>query len=375
MLKVLADENIPALEDILGNEVELRRAKGRAIHAGDLVDIDALLVRSVTKVDQRLLNETAVRFVGSATIGTDHIDLSYLHRNGLSFASAPASNADSVADYVCAALAATVPDLSAVKGSGLRASVIGLGAVGSRVAKRLQALGYSVQAHDPFLSETKVSGVALVNLKEALKADLITLHVPLTAGGPHPTLHLLNQERLSTLSAQCLLINTARGPVIDNTALLNILDKRPGMHAVLDVWEFEPDIMPELVHSVSIATAHIAGYAWDGKRRGARMICEAMAQCFDFQIAKAKSDAIELRSLLGIGSINLALLKAYDIFEDDTALRLASGSREHLALEFDRLRKDYAVRREFSALSLTDAQALPAKAIQCLKLLGFGIEK
>ncbi len=368
-IKLLADENLAALEHYFGSNIELRTVPGRTLGAADIQDADALMIRSVTQINKELLSGSSVRFVGSATIGTDHVDLEYLQRAGIEFCNAPGSNADSVADYVCSAISALVPEPGQIADANLRAGVIGLGQVGNRVARRLIALGYGVRGFDPFLKEAACQLVASID--DLVDCDLISLHVPLNHDGPHPTYHMIDAQFLSQLSSRAILINAGRGGAIATHDLINCLRENPGIHAVLDVWEDEPNIDRELLGLASIATPHIAGYAIDGKIRGTEMIAAAFYQYFGEQAATENdSNSFCMLDCEGQASIRDIILRAYDIREDDWRLRSALNDGD-LGRAFDQLRKSYPTRREFSVTTLLTDSSLPTENRRLLGDLGF----
>jgi len=369
-VQLVADENIAALEQSFASLASIRRVDGRSLDKTDLQGADALLVRSVTPVDEALLANSSVQFVGSATIGTDHVDLDYLAQRNIRFCHAPGSNADSVADYLCSALAAIVPKLEAIAGHGLRAGIVGLGQVGSRFAARLQTLGYEVSAHDPFLQSAEFP---LKPLEEVLHSDLVSINVPLTDDGQHPTRRLLSADRLKALPARVILMNTSRGAVIDGMALKNWMIDQPGAHAVLDVWENEPDIDPELASLVSIATPHIAGYALDGKLRGTAMLAAEFAAYFTQPLVSAMDHPESLvLQLSGAESLNDILLRAYDVRLDDHALRKVL-SKVDSRKWFDQLRRDYPMRREYAHHNLQFAARPSNELLTILTELGFTV--
>lgn len=359
-MKILVDENIPAAQACFGQLGEVVRMPGRHLAAADVRDADALIVRSITRVTPALLSGSKVRFVGTATIGVDHIDLDYLRSSGIAFASAPGCNAQSVAEYVMTALL----ELEASRGLNLRAKsvgIFGLGNVGSRLKTLCEAFGLQVLACDPPLQAQGVGG--LVSADEVWQADIVSFHVPLLKGGFHPTYHLANEQRLRTLKPDAVLINTARGDVVDNCALSRVLQDRPDLSVVLDVWENEPLIDVDLACQVNIATPHIAGYSHDGKVRGTWMIYRALCEFLQLPVTVSEAELIpaSLQRVLDLQAMpNPAALTArdlvrqtYPILEDDQALRasLLQGP-EQRALAFDGLRKHYPVRREFASVLL-----------------------
>ncbi len=355
-MKIIADENIPCVERAFASLGEVSLLPGRGMQAAQVRDADILLVRSVTRVDSSLLEGSSVRFVGSATIGFDHVDRDYLQQRHIGFATAPGSNATSAAEYVVSALLV----LSERQGfvlAGKTAGIIGCGNVGSRVRQRLAALGISCLVNDPPL-QAGGDHDDFVSLDEVLQADIVTVHVPLTEGGPYPTRHLVDDAFLKRLKTGALFINISRGAVADNHALDRLLAIRTDLSVVLDVWENEPAISASLLQKVDLGTPHIAGYSYDGKLRGTEMIYRAACDYFAVPVQWQAADevgraaSIDLRAqdagdLLEVA--RLAVLACYDVRRDDQRLReTLSLPVAQRAAAFDRLRKDYPVRREFS---------------------------
>ncbi|MBT6455269.1 MAG: 4-phosphoerythronate dehydrogenase, partial [Gammaproteobacteria bacterium] len=280
-MKIIADENIPYAKEAFADLGEVSTLPGRQMQNSDLQNCDCLLVRSVTRVNKTLLKNTPVKFVASATIGTDHIDLEYLQQQNIGFSNAPGCNAESASEYMINALF----ELSQKKGFNpfeLTAGIVGHGNVGSRVKKKLDALGINTLVNDPPLQDSGDDSINYVSLQTILhECDFITCHVPLTRDGDHPTFHLLNETRLNELAEDTILFNAARGPVIDNEALSALLTKRRDLTIFLDTWEGEPVINQTLLKLVDFATPHIAGYSVEGKLRGTQMILEAAGRYFE----------------------------------------------------------------------------------------------
>ncbi len=239
-MKLVADENIPLVNEFFGHLGEIKRLPGRTLTAADVRDADALIVRSVTRVDRQLLEGSQVKFVGTCTIGVDHLDQAYLAERDIAWSSAPGCNANSVVEYVYAALAHL--DINWLHG---RFGIIGCGNVGGLLYRRLKAQGVDVCCYDPHLSPAQ--NPDLVSLDEVLACDLISMHTPLVNGGDHPSFHLLGAAQLAQLKPGAVLINAGRGAVIDNQALLSVLRARPDLRLVLDVWEPEPAISLDLL--------------------------------------------------------------------------------------------------------------------------------
>ncbi|WP_107852540.1 4-phosphoerythronate dehydrogenase [Oceanimonas marisflavi] len=353
-MKVLADENMPFVRELFEDWAEVETCPGRQLRPAQLRGVDVLLVRSITRVNETLLSEAdRLGFVGTATIGCDHIDTELLARRGIAFASAPGCNKIAVGDYVLAALLRVAND-GGWPLSNKTLAVIGAGNTGSEVASRAEGLGMRVLRCDPPLGEAGTPG--LVDIDQALTADIISFHVPITHQGPHATHHLLNRERIGRLGEQQVLINACRGDVWDNRALLARQQGDKPLTLVMDVWEHEPDVLAGLVPHVLIATPHIAGYSLEGKARGTFALYRALCAHAGRTQTRSLSDllpppAVPAVSLTGMPDqllLERLVRLIYDIELDDRRFRrgLASGEPGF----FDRLRKEYHERRELGSL-------------------------
>lgn len=356
MHKIVADENIPCVREAFSPLGEVRLLPGRAMSRAALADADLLLIRAVTKVDAKLLHDTAVRFVATATIGTDHVDTNYLAQQGIAFTSAAGSNANSVVEYVMAALLhhAVKHNLCLAK---LTLGIVGVGHIGSRVAKMAAGLGMNVLLNDPPLAR-ETHDPKFLPLDALMEADIITLHTPLTHIGEDATFHLFDGARLKQMKHGSVLINTCRGEVVDHAALKEVLQGGHLRSAVLDVWENEPEIDTALLQLVEIGTPHIAGYSLDGKLNGTNQIyhaaCQFLGVAPQWQMEKAlpviPEPMIRLEENFGTNEKKLDTLikRVYDIMADDHRLRVAlTVPAAERARYFDELRKKYPVRREF----------------------------
>jgi len=346
-MNIVADPNIPFVREAFGSLGSIRLIAGRQMNAAAVSDAEVLLVRSVTPVNAALLEGSKVKFVATATIGTDHVDTDYLAKRGIGFASAAGSNANSVAEYIVAAML----ELAHRQRFRLRdktLGVIGVGNVGRLVVRNAEALGMRVLQNDPPRQRTEQLP-DFVNLDRVLvEADIVTIHVPLTTSGPDKTHHLFDEKTFAALKRKPILINSARGAVVDNSALLQAIRAGQLSGVVLDVWENEPNISLDLLAAVDIATPHIAGYSFDGKVNGTTMIYGAV--CEFFGRAPAWNPASRMpaptvpRVEVEAGDaddedvIRIVVKSIYDICTDDAALRTASRM-------FDRLRAEYSVRR------------------------------
>jgi erythronate-4-phosphate dehydrogenase len=377
-MRIIADENIPCVAKAFASLGGVTLLPGRGMQAGQVRAADILLVRSVTRVDARLLAGSSVQFVGSATIGFDHVDREYLQQQGIGFSTAPGSNATSAAEYVVSALLA----LAARQGfdpAGKTVGIIGCGNVGSRVRQKLAALGMDCLVNDPPL-QAQGGHEDFVDLDTVLQADVITVHVPYTRDGPWPTHHLVDAAFLARLRRGAVFINTARGAVADNAALDALLETRSDLSVVLDVWEGEPDISMSLLEKVRLGTPHIAGYSLDGKLRGTEMIYRAACahfgrpwqwQAADDLPAGLSLDLRALRAAPLLAKLQAAVFACYDIRQDDARLReqLVLPAAERPA-RFDRLRKEYPVRREFPQARITTGDP-DGELARALSGLGF----
>jgi len=366
-LRIVADENIPGLENWFGDLGEITRLPGRTMTRAQLAAADVLLVRSVTRVDAVLLQDTPVRFVGSCTIGTDHLDIPWLEGQGIHWSAAPGCNANSVVEYVFCALAALSEDWR-----GRRFGIVGCGNVGGLLHQRLRQLGIACQVYDPWLPDNPDAAT----LETVLQQDIICLHAPLVKDGPHPSLHMLDAQALGQIRPDAVLISAGRGAVIDNAALLRLLEDQRPFTAVLDVWENEPDINLQLLDRVDLGSPHIAGYSHDGKLAGTRMIREALNAALQLNVpaAAGSADTSEQPKTIsttesGFAAVRDLLLQMYDPRADDRRLRAAATDSAPMAQSFDLLRKQYPKRLEFSHFHV-QAPQLDAETLQQLAILG-----
>jgi len=356
---IVADENIPLLEDFFAGFGEIRRVHGRSVDAEAVRDADVLLVRSITKVNRALLEGSNVRFVGTCTIGTDHLDLDYFAEAGIRWSSAPGCNARGVVDYVLGALV-TLAELEGVELPTRTYGVVGAGQVGSRLIRVLRGLGWEVKVCDPVRQAAE--GGDYVSLDEILEqCDVISLHTPLNKGGSHPTWHLLDAGRLARLKPGAWLINAARGPIVDNLALKDLLIERDDVQAVLDVWEHEPSVDGELADLCVLATPHIAGYSLDGRQRGTAQIyqayCAFRGEPASVQLADLLPPPwlaeVALNGLADPAQAMAMLCRAvYDPRRDDADFRRSLTDNDaQQRSAFDALRKGYPTsRREIEGL-------------------------
>ncbi len=355
-MKIIADRNIPFAAECFSSIGEVEVVAGQDITPGVVADADCLLVRSVTKVDSNLLAESSVRFVGTATIGFEHIDTDFLARHNTGFASAPGSNANSVVEYIVAALL-EVGQKANLNLKDKSIGVIGVGNIGSKVAEKAAAIGMKVCLNDPPL-QRQTGDAKYLPLEKLFDCDFITLHTPLTFEGIDRTFYLADERFFKSLKKGCIFFNTSRGAVADTGALKAMIKSGKLGAAVLDVWENEPSIDTELLEMAAIGTPHIAGYSLDGKVAGMIMIYKAACEYFGLEAGFDTKSFLpepavrELKVNPQTGSeqdmLREAVEKIYNIKKDDSNLRrilnMPLGKRCGL---FEKLRSDYPVRREF----------------------------
>jgi erythronate-4-phosphate dehydrogenase len=330
-MKIVLDDKIPYIREklaLLADEVVALR--GAEITADDVRDADALIVRTRTRCDEHLLNGSKVQFVATATIGFDHIDTDYMQRAGIAWTNCPGCNADSVAQYLeCSLLL-----LECKKGFQLQGATIGIvgcGHVGSRVKAVAERLGMHVLVCDPPLGCADFVSLEVIERE----ADVITFHVPLSREGEHATWHLADDAFFHRLSHVPYIINTSRGEVVDNDALLKALREGRVRDAVIDVWENEPQLNLELLDRVFIGTPHIAGYSADGKVNADNMVISALCQHF-----KLPHPGMIVAPQLPVDfSFTGNPLELYNPFQDSENLK---NNPE----KFEFLRNHYPLRRE-----------------------------
>lgn len=353
-MRILADENIPYLTEAFKALGTVTPIHGRDITPEALAATDLLLVRSITKVNEALLAHSPVRFVASATAGIDHVDQDYLRSAGIAFAYAPGSNANSVSEYVTAALLhlCTKNNFNLTEKS---LGIVGHGHVGRLVAEKAVAIGMRTVINDPPLARA-TGDPRYRPWEEILACDIVTFHVPLTGEGPDATHHLVDEALLAGLKSNAILINTARGPVADGAAVRKALDSGQLSACVLDVWEGEPEVDLELLNRVDIATPHIAGYSFDGKVLGTRMIYKAACEFLDVPPTWDPAPVLPTPDCPQIdlnpqqeNVLHKTVQQVYDIMSDDKRTRKLSTTPEpERGKFFDALRKNYPRRREFA---------------------------
>lgn len=370
-LKIVCATNMPFAMEAFSTLGETRILEGRDIKAMDVRETDILALRSTTKVNRSLLEGSRVRFVGTATIGTDHLDITYFEQAGIKWCFAPGCNANSVSEYMTASLLYLASQHGFTL-EGKTIGVIGVGNVGRRVVQKARALGMRVLMNDPPREMAERSGQwtvgsgqngeaenVFVGLDQVLaEADIVTVHVPLTKEGPDKTVHLADEAFFGHAKKGLIFLNAARGPVVDSSALIKALDNHQVSHVVLDTWEGEPSYRMDLLGRVDIATPHIAGHSFEGKVMGTvmvyRAVCAFLGVPADWSHeplmpvplvpeirvnATGRNDQDVLREVVR---------QVYDLEGDDRRFRESAVTDEKTRMKnFDFLRSNYPERREF----------------------------
>ncbi len=374
-MKILIDENMPYAEQLFAQLGEVILKPGRTLTADDLVDVDALMIRSVTKVNAALIAKAnKLKFVGTATAGMDHVDQSLLQERGIFFTAAPGCNKVGVAEYAFSVMMV----LAQQQGFSVfdkTVGIVGAGQVGSYLQQCLEGIGIKVLINDP-IKQAEGDTRTFTELNTLLEqADIISLHTPITRDGEFPTHHMIDQTVLSGLRGDQILINAARGPVVDNQALKVRLQQQDGFTAALDVFEFEPEVDMELLPLLAFATPHVAGYGLEGKARGTTMIFNSYCEFL------GESKAASAAELLPVAPVPRAFVQhawdeatlhnltqiIYDVRKDDALFRREIAKPG----AFDKMRKDYWDRREYGAVTLVGGKE---SNLTPLAKLGFQIE-
>ncbi len=353
-MKLVIDENIVQAREAFKDFGETTFLNGREITNEVLLDADVLIVRSITKVNEGLLKNTKVKFVGTATIGTDHIDQDYLQKNNIAFSSAAGCNSYSVTEYVFSAITHFANKYN-FNISDKSIGVVGYGNIGTKIVKIAKTLGMTVVINDPPL-ERKSKENIFSSLEETLSSDIVTFHVPLNKDGIDKTVRLLNEKNINLIKDNAILINSSRGPVVCNKILKERLEKKNNIHAVLDVWETEPNFDSELFGLLEIGTPHIAGYSFEGKLNGTKIIYDALSDFLKTEktwkplLERVKNNRINISDNETEAEFFQKLFnKSYNIMDDDLSMRKSIGMLDaEKSKHFDSLRKNYRKRRELN---------------------------
>ncbi len=375
-MKFIIDNKIPYIKGALEPFGDVVYLSAEKTTPEALKDADTIITRTRTICDEKLLKDSSIKFIATATIGFDHIDTNYCDKNGIKWSNAPGCNSKSVEQYITSSLF-VLAEKRGFQLKGKTIGIVGVGQVGSKIAQACKILGMNVLLNDP-PRERKERKENFVSLEEiAQKSDIISLHTPLNMEGDNSTFHLANEEFFNTLQRKPILINSARGAVVDNQAAKRAIQNGKISGLVLDCWENEPNIDIELLEKCDLATPHIAGYSKEGKANGTSMSIQAISKFFNLGIDNWQAKNIELpdQTIIELDGFNIseeniignAILATYDIRIDDQKLR---GNPKF----FEKLRGDYPVRREYPVFTVKHKN-LTDSTIQKLKLLGFKVEE
>lgn len=368
-MRIIADDHIHTVSETFSGIADLTLMPGRAIQAQDVKDADGLLVRSITPVNEALLKGSRVKWVGSVTTGTDHLDLAWLKQAGIAVFTAAGFNAPPVADYVVGVVAAMQQRYGLLV-SQKKAAVIGVGRVGALVVDRLRLLGFNVVLCDP-LRAANEPGFLSTPLSAIEGMDLVTVHVPLTHDGDHPTHQFLNDAFFQRQNKDAVFINASRGGVVGTEVLLNAAKH---MHLCLDVFEHEPCVDPALLAVASMLTPHIAGYSVQSKLRGMAMIYAALLQ-HHWVPVQASPLTLPRQVLRFAGESHTwadVVLGVFNPVIMSTLMREQLLSANQPATLFDRMRNEFRYRHEFAYTDLAGVN-LPASDLAVLQGLEMGV--
>ncbi|HNW50542.1 MAG TPA: 4-phosphoerythronate dehydrogenase PdxB [Prolixibacteraceae bacterium] len=373
-MKIVIDNKIPYIKGALEPFAEVVYLPGKDTTPDVVRDADAIITRTRTRCNEALLAGSQVKMIATATIGYDHIDTAYCEKAGIEWTNAPGCNSWSVVQYFMAAIYALANEKKLTL-SEMTIGIIGAGNVGSKVARFCSVIGMNVLVNDP-PRQRKEGDAGFVSLDEIQqKADIITIHTPLTYEGEDKTFHLIDETFLEKCENNIFLFNLARGEVAETKAIIDAIKMGKVIEAIIDCWENEPEISLELLDHTFISTPHIAGYSRDGKANGTSMSVQAISRKFGLGIDQWECQDVELpaNTLIQINGerktdqeiVAEAVLKTYPIMEDNNRLKFSP-------ITFEKQRGDYPVRREFPIYNI-EADHITLEACNMLKGLGFQI--
>lgn len=371
-MKLLVDGDIVGADTAFAALGDVRLFRGRDLHAGLLADAEALIVRSVSRVDGELLRGSQVRYVGTTTAGTDHVDTAALAAAGIRFNAAPGCNARAVAEHVACCLAAYSRERGLAL-SALTVGIVGYGHVGRAVGTMLQHLGCRFVVNDPPLG-ANIAGVTTAPLADLLRCDVVTVHVPYTTSGAHPSANLLDAGALERLRPGALLINAARGGVI-NEAAFCARTAQGGLLGAIDCWRGEPSIAPDTLAAAWRASPHIAGHTLEARINAVRMQQVALAAWAGVP-APAAPPVAPLPAVLApkaADDLSAVLEMVHPLVAHTRRLRdLQNLPAAAIGAEFDRQRAQFGLRREFASHRIAHA-GLSADTVALLRALDFAL--
>ena len=356
--KVVIDSAIWVTPSLSALPIELVSIRGTQIVPADLKDANALLTRTVTRVDANLLQDSQITFVGTASAGTDHVDTRYLSERGIKFANAAGCNAGAVADYVLDAIYQCQRLESLI--SGATVGLVGYGAVGRHLAARLSMLGGKIKVYDPYVKSAEAD-VTLCALPEVLGCSIVSLHAALHTDQPHPSAQMIDNTAVSYISPDALFINAGRGGLVTEEALHRMADK--GVMLVLDTWPEEPSVSQELLSRATFATPHIAGYTRTAKSNATDFLIEPLVRALSLDYPFNTLESEDTRQVmvdLSRQSDSHGLMDVMKVIsrlaQDDDQFR-KSWEKSQTPDNFETQRTQYRLRDQYGALKLEAANA------------------
>lgn len=367
-MEILADAGIASVTDTFSSYGTVRTFDGRRLHRSEVGTADVLLVRSVTRVDAGLLDGTSVRFVGTSTAGIDHVDTAWLAEQDIAFADAAGCNARAVAEHVALCVLHYAREQEREPGD-LRVGVIGYGHTGRAVGALLRTLGIAYVVNDPPLGE--IAGETVVTLDDALCADVVTLHVPLTGTGAYPTEGLLDASRVAALKSGALLINAARGGIVDEAAL--VARAPDGVVTAIDCWAGEPDLASPTLAAAWRATPHIAGHTREARLAATRCLERALGAFLGTARPGPEPAPDPAEPLEAAADLGEVLERVHPLTLHTTRLRrMLALPVARRAAHFDDVRARYGLRREFAHYSVARSDHAP-DTVAWLEALGCAV--
>ncbi len=369
--KVVVDSAIWLTPSLLALPIELVSIRGTQIVPAVLEDANALLTRTVTRVDANLLQDSQITFVGTASAGTDHVDTRYLSERGIKFANAAGCNAGAVADYVLDAIYQCQRLESLI--SGATVGLVGYGAVGRGLAARLSKLGGKVKVYDPYVESTE-AGVTLCALPEVLGCSIVSLHAALHNDQPHPSAQMIDNTAVGYISPDALFINAGRGALVTEEALHRMADK--GVTLVLDTWPEEPSVSQDLLSRAALATPHIAGYTRTAKSNATDFLIEPLVRALrldspfnTLESEDTKQIMVDLSRQSDSHGLMDAMKAVSRLAQDDVDFR-EEWEKSQTPDIFETQRTQYRLRDQYSALTLRAVNA-STELQQLLSAAGF----
>ncbi len=372
-MKILLDDEISGGPPAFAEFGDVQTFVGRDLGPADLDDADILLIRSVTRVDETLLGGSNIRFVGTSTAGIDHVDMNWLEANGIEFASAPGCNAEAVAEHVICCLFSYAAEIGR-RPRSLRVGIVGYGHVGKSLAGKLSGLGIEHLINDPPLAEREPD-LPSRSLEEIVQCDVITLHVPLTTEGDHPTSRLFGTREFAALRPRALLINAARGGIVDEVALSRHANHDPDFRAAVDCWQGEPLVNLDTLAQAWRASPHVAGHTFGARANATAMLRQALGSYVGRKPGDYQQDAQKQLIAVRPGFSETAglLEQIQPLINHTEVMRTwSSGDFDARRQAFDRYRRTHGLRRGFAASAVAPA-GLQQDTVEDLKALGIQI--